>query len=299
MGVKVQEGILKMDKQEVIAKGEESQAAGRDIINKYGLEKTEIQQIVQTLLDTVYKYEVQLIVSEYMHKNMQIFAKNLLNVIDADSLSEKISKSPDLAFVIDKTIKKVGEKGNNIDLDILLKLIEDRINSKDNAFLDIVIEESIDKIDKITSKQIALLTHIHLIQNTTFKLDTMDELEKIFMDIKPLIEESFDISESNKKYLASLGLIEINILKGNNTKDKFYETYKNVEILDRSEFIEKYLGNNFLLDVEDSYKNINDIYGNYEKNQLYQLHLTTVGEMIAISNLKKIFPNIDVEIWIK
>ncbi len=290
-----------MDKQEVIAKGKESQAAGRDIINKYGLEKTEIQQIVQTLLDTVYKSEVQLIVSEYMHKNMQTFAKNLLNVIDAESLSEKISKSPDLAFVIDKTIKKVGEKGNNLDLDILLKLIEDRINSKNNSFLDIVIEESIDKIDKITSKQIALLTHIHLIQNTTINIESMDELETIFKDIRTLVEEAFDISESNKKYLASLGLIEINILKGNNTKDKFYETYKDnsEEELDRNEFIDKYLSENPLFESENEYKNINDVYNYYEANKLYQLHLTTVGEMIAISNLKKIFPDIDVEIWIK
>ena len=289
-----------MDKQEVIAKGEKSQAAGRDIINKYGFGETEIQHIVQDLLSVIYEPKVQLIVSEYMHKNMKIFAKNLLNTIDAKSLSEKIFKSPDLAFIIDKTIKKVGKKGDNLDLDILLKLIENRINSNNNSFFEIVIEESIDKIDKITSKQIALLTHIHLIQNTSFKIDTIDDLEKIYINIKPLIEEAFDISESNKKYLASLGLIEINILKGNNTKDKFYDTYNHIEKeLNRNEFIEKYLSENFWYETKNNYESIKEIYKYYELNQLYQLHLTTVGEMIAISNLKKLFPDIDAKIWIK
>lgn len=295
-----------MDKHEIVAKGKESQAAGRDIINKYGLENTEIQQIVQDLLNVVYEPKVQLIVSDYMHKNMQTFAKNLLNTIDAKSLSEKITKSPDLAFVIDKTIKIVGEKGNNLDLDILLQLIEDRVNSNNNSFLDIVIEQSIDKIDKITSEQIALLTHIHLIQNVTFKKTTPEKLENIFQNIIPLIKASFEISESNKKYLASLGLIEINILKGNNTKEKFYNTYKYFDKeLNKDEFINKYLKVEsdmvkFLSEEEKTdYQSVKEAYKHYELNELYQLHLTTIGEMIALSNLKKIYPDLNVEIWIK
>jgi len=292
-----------MDKQEIIAKGKESQAAGRDIIN--GLGRTEIQQIVQDLLNVIYEPRLQLIVSEYMHKNMQTFAKNLLNTIDAKSLSEKISNSPDLAFVIDKTIKIVGEKGNNLDLDVLLKLIEDRINSNDNSFLNIVIEQSIEKVDKLTSKQIALLTHIHVIQNISFKETIPQDLDDIFKNLIPLVEDSFDISEANKKYLASLGLIEINILKGNNTKDKFYNTYKYFDKkLNRDEFINKYMKldfnePDFLENNNDNFENLKKFYMNYEINELYQLHLTTVGEMIALSNLKKIYPDLNVEIWIK
>jgi hypothetical protein len=279
------------DKQEIIAKGKESQAAGRDIIN--GLGRTEIQQIVQDLLNIIYEPRLQLIVSEYMHKNMQTFAKNLLNIIDAKSLSEKISSSPDLAFVINKTIRIVGEKGENLDLDILLKLIENRINSNDNSFLDIVIEQSIEKVDKLISKQIALLTHIHVIQNISFKVTTSQDLDDIFKNIMPLVEDSFDISEANKKYLASLGLLEINILKGNNTKDKFYKTYKYLdEKLNKDKFIIKYM-------ELDNFENLKKIYMNYEINELYQLHLTTIGEMIALSHLKKIYPNLNVETWIK
>ena len=292
------------DKQKVTAKGKESQAAGRDIVENHYHIGPNLSEI-QSLIELTYNEQVKKLVSEYMHKNMQTFAKNLLNTIDAKSLSEKISSSPDLAFVIDKTIKIVGEKGDNLDLDVLLKLIEDRINSNDNSFLNIVIEQSIEKVDKLTSKQIALLTHIHVIQNISFKVTTPQELDDIFKNLMPLVEDSFDISEANKKYLASLGLIEINILKGNNTKDKFYNTYKYFsEKLNRDEFINKYMELNFnepefLENNNDNFENLKKFYMNYEINELYQLHLTTVGEMIALSNLKKIYPDLNVEIWIK
>lgn len=273
------------------AEGKNINQAGRDIV--YGVNQTEIKEIVQDLLNAVYDTRVQLVVSEYMHKNMQQFSKNLLAMIDVKALSEKILKNPDLAFVIDKSIKIVGEKGDKLDLNVLLKLLENRINSNDNSLIDIVTEQSIDKMDKITNEHIALLTLIHIIQNIKFSENDFSELEKIYMKLTPLTKASFKISDSNKKYLASLGLIEINILRGNNTKDKFYETYKYINSdLAKDDFIKKYFEN---LNDTDMIKN----YTAYENNHLYQIHLTTVGEMIALANLKKIYPDIDITIWIK
>jgi hypothetical protein len=127
----------------------------------------------------------------------------------------------------------------------------------------------------------------------SFSADNIEELKRKFNYISPLINDSFKISESNKKYLASLGLLEINILKGNNTKDKFYQTYNKISPdIDKDEFISTFLDDN----IKDNI--LYNVYEAYELCNLYQMQLTTVGEIIALSNIKKLYPDLDIKTWI-
>ena len=269
--------------------GQNNLQAGRDI--NQGVSQSQIKEIVQELLDVVYNPTVKLIVSEYMLQNMKQFSESLLNIIDSETLSNKIIKNPDLAFIIDKTIKIVGEKGNRLDLDVLLKLLIERINSNENSLITIVTEQAIEKADKITQKHIALLTIIQIMQNIKYTKESLNDLAATFKEFIPLIKESFDISNSNKKYLSSLGLVEINLLEGDNTYDKFYDTYQSL-----LPNLEK---ENFTKEIEKKYSDIYLTLTTYKKNSLYQMHPTTVGEMIALANLKKIYKDIDMKTWIK
>jgi len=272
--------------------GINNQQAGRDIIHQ-GINASHVVDIVQSVLNTVYNDKVEIIVAKYMQENMKIFSTNLLEMISIDELSRKIIESPSLAFIIERTIRIVGEKGDKLDVDTLLKLISERINSNENSFIEIVSEQAIENIDKITNIHISLLTFIQIIQNMKFSADNIEELKRKFNYISPLINDSFKISESNKKYLASLGLLEINILKGNNTKDKFYQTYNKINPdIDKDEFISTFLDNN----IKDNI--LYNVYEAYESCNLYQIQLTTVGEIIALSNIKKLYPDLDIKTWI-
>ncbi len=250
-----------------------------------------IDMDIQNVLNIIQNQNVQLMVEQYMHDNLARFQNLLLSNIDYDTLVKQTLQSPEIVLIINKTIKIVSENGDKIDFDVLIKLLSERIKNNDNySFINVVLSQAVDKIDKVTNRHISILGLIHFNQKIIVKdLKSLDELDNNFKQLNSVMTDIENTSESEIGYLASLGLLSITTIESENSQSKFFMTYGYIDSsLEQTAFLEQ-LAN---------YKNINNILEIYKKKQLSKARLTTVGEAIALSHLKKVF-DLDISKWIK
>jgi hypothetical protein len=91
------------------------------------------------------------------------------------------------------------------------------------------------------------------------------------------------------QYLASLGLLEFNTVFTRDPYDMMYQGYKHLA-KDTNEF--KTL-------IESSAPSLNNLCQIYIKNNYSYATLNSFGQVIALTNLGRIYRDMDLKIWIK
>lgn len=274
--------------------GGTSLQAGKDILitQNVGLQFSEVKEIFHLLLNQNFPKLREIAsqtamqnIDNYLAEFEQKFAQSF-DRIDVEKI-----KDPDVQFSFNEVVEASARKGDKIDSDVLSELIIERISKKTNNFISIVSSEAIKVVSKITSEQINFLTLVHYLKSIVFSdYSNLGQLEQPASLMIKLTENSFNISESNKKYLQFTGtLTSINI-----TPDDYRKTTKN-----NYPFLKEIPDNQLDILIErdaPSYKKLMDI---YKSNKIHRITLTTVGEMIALANFKRIMPEIEYSIWIK
>jgi len=195
-------------------------------------------------------------------ENIKIFAKKLKENIEENIEAIVLDKfsDPDVQFHLNDVIQNIARKGEKAHPEILIELIKNKVSKKTDDFDDLICNQSVNLIDKLTTEHIQLLAFIRIVNNflpseELMNITDMDEqkfiliLKKInrgMFFFESILSGSFNLNYIQSKYLESIGLIHfdnmpfayeaISILEERIKKDNFFD--KNLK-----DNIEKYAGN--------------------------------------------------------
>ncbi|MDD4528220.1 MAG: hypothetical protein PHF25_09390 [Candidatus Margulisbacteria bacterium] len=285
--------MFEKQKQET-GEGGTSLQAGNDIkiIQNVGLQFLEVKEIFHLLLSENFPKLREIAsqtaiqnIEHYLEKFETKFAQNF-NRIDVEKI-----KDPDIQFSFNEVVEASARKGNKVDTDVLSELLIERISIESNDFISIVSSEAIKIVPKLTPEHISFLSLVQYFTSVVHSTFTdLRQLEQPALLIVGLTSNSFNLSHSNKQYLQFTGTLSaLNIISRDCMKitKNNYPFVKDIADDELAKLIEQ---------KAPSYKKLMDI---YKINELYQITLTTVGQMIALANLKRVLGNLDYGIWIK
>lgn len=271
--------------------GKDSKAiqAGRDV--NIGLSYSDVKEIVYDLFEQNFPKlveEAKNSAKANVDSYMEILERNLKSKIDSIEIDK--FKDPNTQFLLNNSINIAARKGRTINLDILSETLLASLKKDSTDLLNIVAEQAIDVLPKLTLPQISAISLIHYILNMKFQgLKDYSRTEinnKIIMEITK-DTNNFDIL--SMQYISSLGIATFNQFQGIDPYSSISKQYS--EFFTPGEDIKKVIA-----EKSPSMKIMADKFNDLN---LRYLNLTPVGMLIALINLKRVFGNIDYTIWIK
>ena len=278
--------------------GSESTAiqAGGDvtIIQNSGLSAAEVKELCLQLWQENSPILREEAIKE-AERNVQKFAASLESqIIDRyeEIVFEKFA-DPDVQATINDAVKASARRGEKANPSVLVDLITERASSSTNDFKDIVISEAVTVVPKITKPQIAYLSFIHYMTNTSVQeLEHISKLEPYSVSALSIVSEGFNLSSSQKRHLEYAGtcsiaqMMRVDIYSGWMNQLYEYMGYTNLEEF-KSDISAFSPTSKILLDTFDKY------------NKEGEVRLTSVGQAIAIANLSTTIEKMDYSIWLK
>jgi hypothetical protein len=277
-------------KQEV-SKGGTAIQAGGDV--NVGLSYPEVKEIVYDL----FKQNFPALLDEASKQAQQNF-EEYDKLLDA-ALKRKIAeidfnkfKEPNTQYLLNSSINQAARKGNKIDLGLLSETLVASLGKENTEILNIVSEQALETLPKLTSDQIKIITMIQYLIHCGYKgIATIAAVERNNSVVFKMTEGIPENVHSHLTYLASLGVLTINQFQGINPYDAIKNQYEPMYKDKNAEEIKK--------DVQTNSPSLAKMATAYEEKGLRVGNLTPVGVLIALINMRRIFPSIDYKIWIK
>ena len=250
-----------------------------------GMSFGEVEKIVYLLLKenfpTLKKEaaeEAQKNVQKYLEKLNDEFKKNLKK-IDIQKFA-----NPEIQYDLNEAVTGSARRGEKADLEILAKLVIEKVSIKSTDIMSLTISEAISVLPKLTKNQIDFISFVQYARY--FKFEEVRDLKDL--ELKNILlmklSDSFYVSDAEKKYLQYTGILyELNIM----SNDYFKTCKENYPIL-KDINIEQ---------VKVEAPNFYNVIELYKTLKVPQINLSAVGQLIALINLKKVF-NLDYNIWI-
>lgn len=284
--------MFEKQKQETGDGGTAYQAGKNITVNKIGLQFSEVKEIFHLLLNENFP-KLREIASQTANQNIENFldkfekkfAENF-NRIDFKKIAD-----PDVQFSFNEVVEANARRGDKVDADVLSELLIERIGVKSNNFISIVSSEAVKIVPKLTAEHISFLSLVHYLSSITqTTITNFRQLEQASSSIIGLTSNGFNLSLSNLQYLQFTGVLTHIRIMG----DDFIATTKN-----RYNFLETIPDDKLKILIKKRAPSYQKLIEVYESDELYQITLTSVGQMIALANLKRVLGNLDYEIWIK
>jgi hypothetical protein len=282
--------MFEKQKQEVTQGSTAIQAGGNVTV---GLAYGDVKEIVYDL----FKQNFPSLLEEAHQKaneNFQNYEKQLDNAIKRkiDEIDFNKFKEPNTQYLLNSTINQAARKGNTIDLGLLTETLIASLGKDNTEILNIVSEQALEILPKITSEQIKIITLVQYLIHTGLQdLPNISFAEGNNRTIHNMTKGIPEQPYSQLNYLASLGILSINQFQGidpyDEIKQQYSYLYKNTELKDIKE------------DIEKNSPSLAEMAKIYEEKKLRVVNLTLVGILIALINMRRIFPSIDYKIWIK
>lgn len=258
-----------------------------------GLSYGEVKEIVYELFEKNFPQLVEE-ASDKAKENIDEYFKNL-----ESNLKQKITevntdkfRDPNTQYLLNNSIIIAGRKGVNIDLNMLSEALIAGLRNNNSEMLNIVAEQALDAIPKITSNQIQVLTIVQYILymkiSGLYDFAQTEPNNQIINIITKDVDESIS---SSIPYLASLGLIIYNQFRGVNPYDAIRQQYNELFEGKNTDEVERI--------VKEKSPSMESMAEKYKSFNLRVMELTPVGKMIALINLRRVFDNLDYNIWIK
>lgn len=256
-------------------------------VNNYGVSYSEVKELVMDIFKSNF-YDL----GEKVEKIIQERAEKIL-----DDYLEKLSsknpeyikstQDPDIRYAIYETQKNYARRGDQIDENILIEVLVNRTTVKGNCLQEIVLNEALETIPKITPKQIDILTLIFLNAHINYLVEfPIDH----FISLNNIIRSGIEIKNNEYGTFQHLEYAScLNISIGSIEYDRIIEN-KFPQIKDIEE-AERVISGNSELSLM---KNL------WDNSQMCHSTLTSVGIAIAVANIKiKTGVDYDLGIWIK
>ncbi|EHW0638301.1 LPO_1073/Vpar_1526 family protein [Vibrio vulnificus] len=196
-----------------------------------------------------------------------------------DQIEVKKLAEPDVQSVFNSATQAAAKKGSKIDINLLSKMLQARLDKNNDDYVDNCIESAVDIIPKLTNELLCVLPINHFIQ--TLQLSHHEALDEIFLLLERHFLSSCNSISANKLItIATAGAgYYINIMRRDTLNDSFKEKYP---ILNTT-------------DVESQFPNVVRILKKYDELNLHKLTLTTAGQVIATKMLEKIFGEMSIK----
>lgn len=231
---------------------------------------------------------LQDIAAQIAQDNVEKYVSAFFEVLLANRERIDIGKiaDPDVQFLFNKIMVSSARRGDKINPELLSELLVERLSNDSSEMIDLLCAEAIEVIPKLTKEQIAFITLCHFMSRVTFSgIHHAFRLEPYGSLVLPLVMPCDNISETSKEFLAYIGVLDISTILGSDIYEGLARVYPflNGQVKEQLQVF------------APSYNAITEL---YEKCQAYQIHLTAVGKMIALVNLKRVLPQIDYKIWL-
>lgn len=282
--------MFEKQKQEALQGSTAIQAGGNINI---GLSYTDVKEIVYDLFKQNFP---ELLQEAYKQAkdNFEEYDKKLDEAIKRriEEIDFKKFKEPNTQYLLNSSINHAARKGKNIDLGLLSETLVASLGRDNTEILNIVAEQALETIPKLTSDQIKILTLVHYLIHCSLQGITNISVSErnnsiVFGMVQGIPEKLY----SYLNYMSSLGVLSINQFQGINPYDAIKNQYQSLYKDMKSEDVK--------IDVEKKSPSLAKLAKIYEDKELRIVNLTPVGMLIALINMRRIFPTIDYKIWIK
>jgi len=188
--------------------GDNSNNNTQIIAEKVTLE-TDYMQVREIVKDTFemnflkYKPEIQ----EIIDKRLEEFNGSLIRKIKEECITDLSEfKNPDFLYNLyeaQKTCVRLGDKDQE---DVLTSLLLERFNEKTNTLKQIILNEALQVIPKLTKKHINILTLLFILKETQNRnIDTFQKFCKYLESLIPFFEENIDHKPLDIQHLEFTG----------------------------------------------------------------------------------------------
>jgi len=212
---------------------------------------------------------------ENVHELVRLTYQKLDDRVEKIEL-KKISE-PDVQSTFNTAVQGVAKKGEKIDIDLLANLLQSRLESENDDYIDNCIELAVEIIPKLTNELLSVIPIIHFIQSMS--ISDQNQLNQALISLDKLyLSKCSEISFNKLKTIASTGAGELITINDSYAVAKLKNRYSMV-----------------YANVDGKFQGAIKVLITYEKLKLYKLTLTTSGEVIAIKMLEKIFGEISLK----
>jgi hypothetical protein len=280
------------DKQEQITEvGSTALQAGRDI-NVHGLSVSDVRELcVLFLRDNFPKLREE--AKRTAEEHVRMFANGLEQRIanDAASIALEKFKEPDVQAAINDAVQASARRGPAANPNILATLISERVARQSSDYKDMVLSEAVHAVSKLTGQQIALLSFVHAARSMVYRgLSSVAGLEQVGKIALMYSAPGFGLSESQKQHLQYSGTASVNNILGGDIFDLQSQEYKYLGFEGATPFKAA------LATSAPAYLVLLD---QFNKDNLFAINLTSVGQAIALANISNFVGKLDYSIWLK
>ncbi|MFF2853501.1 LPO_1073/Vpar_1526 family protein [Peribacillus sp. NPDC058002] len=237
-------------------------------VNNNGLSYTDVKEVANDVFERNF-YKLGEEAAELAQKRAEDLVNNYLEKLNIETPNSiNNTNDPDIQYAIYNAQKAHARLGDEEISRLLVKVLVDRTKSVDNSLLNIVLNETIEIIPKLTTKQIDTLTFLFLVED----LILINDLPG-YLDLVKKFTPDYQQDLKFYRHLQYTGCLSISVGEKN--------IYKIIEL--------KYSG---LLANQDVKSIINGMDNDFEKVDLYwntsrakHSSLTSVGVAIGYANL--------------
>lgn len=261
----------------------------RDLIINQGLQLAEVKELCILFLQQNFpKLRDEAI--DAARKNVESYIPVLEASIakHAQNIDPNKIADPDIQASINESVQATARKGQKANFAMLAELVSTRMKSDTSPLLSIVAEEAIRLVPRLTPTQIAYLTLCFFLNRLQFCITTIEQFELHATCVMPIVISGFNISDSNLRHTEYVGATSVM----NMMESAYYPSL--------SERYPILAGESNLHDaISKRAPSFHILCEQYRISKVYNVTLTSVGELIAIMTISKAYPDgIDPKIWI-
>ena len=223
--------------------GDNSNQIIANTVNQYsGIQIKDVVPIVHGLVKT--ELEVyQMLADLKVQTRFAEFSKSLESEIES-KVADKVEKfsEPSMQYAAREATLGYIKSGDMEQKDMLIDLLIERINSEDQSSIQLLIDEAIKILPKLSSKCIAVLTLMTYSNLKVFGRKSV--LESHIHRLNPVIDKVYDVKNIDLEYLVQTGCIS-SILGFKRNKNWIQSNIENYPLLfchlDNEEAVDKFL----------------------------------------------------------
>lgn len=265
--------------------------AARDI-HYHGPSVTEIKELCELFLEKnfpILRQEAIQAAQQQVKDFSAVLEKTLIKN-SADLMIEKF-REPDVQAAINDAVQACARKGAKASPDLLSNLIVERISKQSSDYKDIVLNEAIQVIPRLTPNQISFIAFHHFCTSISVGgLTNTAQLEDFGRKVLAITENGIKLSDSQKKHIEYTGALTISALSRGDIYDML--------AADAYKYLNFENGAQFKAALTYSAPSFNKLLAAYETEQISNISLTSVGQAIALAHLSNALGKIDYSIWI-
>lgn len=261
--------------------------AARDIQVNVGPSVTEVRMLVETFVQA-HLPALQQAARDDAQRNVEKFLEEFVGQLGISTrVSAREFARPDAQSTFNEALRGCALKGDDADVALVSRVLIERLAAADKPLLKLVCEAAIRVIPSLTKAQIAYLALIQYTKSVKHTgITSLPALEASFSRVLPLVEAGFRLSQANRQYLASSGLLTINaVADANLFPQNLRQHYPFLPSTDE-------------LLVSEGGRSIARISKEYAEVEAPTAFLTSTGQLVGMQHLAFALGTVNMDIWI-